>query len=315
MNPFSRTCSVDWLPQRPSRPLDELDQAAYAIRADTEDAAPGNLTSARTCRIDQADWAIVADLTNLGLHPGQTVLVHASMRSMRYVSNGAAGVVAALQQVIGPSGTIVVPTGTPDNSDSSRAHLANVQGMNLYQRRRYRSSMPAFDPRITPSSGMGLIAETVRTMPGSLRSNHPQTSFAAIGPHARLVTENHQPDCHLGEKSPLARLYDLNAAILLLGVSYGSCTAFHLAEYRYTTHPPRRTYRCVVDRHGKPRWWRYSDVVLDDRDFLAIGADLHSARIAARATVAHARSTLIPLRSAVDFAVGWLRQHRATANG
>jgi aminoglycoside 3-N-acetyltransferase len=256
----------------------------------------------------------VADLTSLGLHAGQTVLVHASMGSMRCVSNGAAGVVAALQRVIGPSGTIVVPTGTADNSDSSRAHLAEVDGMNLYQRRRYRSAMPAFDPVITPSTGMGVIAETVRTMPGSLRSNHPQTSFAAIGPQACLVTENHQPNCHLGEQSPLARLYDLNAAILLLGVSYKSCTAFHLAEYRYTPHPPRRTYRCVVDRHGKPKWWRYRDVVLDDRDFVAIGAELDSAQIAIQANVAQATSRLVPLRSAVDLAGRWFRQHRATAN-
>jgi aminoglycoside 3-N-acetyltransferase len=46
--------------------------------------------------------------------------------------------------------------------------------------------MSAFDKHITPS-GMGAIAEALRITVGAVRSDHPQSSFAAIGPEANLV--------------------------------------------------------------------------------------------------------------------------------
>ena len=57
-------------------------------------------------------------------------------------------------------------------------------------------------------------------------------SFAAWGKHAEFVTDGHSLDNGLGETSPLARVYDLDGYVLLLGVDYDSNTSFHLAEYR-----------------------------------------------------------------------------------
>ena len=93
--------------------------------------------------------------------------------------------------------------------------------------------MLAFDPEATPTSA-GAVAEALRTTPGAERSDHPQSSFAAVGHDARELMAGHRLNCHLGEDSPLAKLYERDASILLLGVEYLSCTAFHLAEYRYT---------------------------------------------------------------------------------
>ena len=62
----------------------------------------------------------------------------------------------------------------------------------------------------------------------------------------------------------------------MVGVGYRACSAFHLAEYRYCERPPRRVYSCVVKKRGKPRWFEYRDVVLDDRDFETIGNYLES---------------------------------------
>jgi aminoglycoside 3-N-acetyltransferase len=172
--------------------------------------------------------------------------------------------------------------------------------------------MPAFDAATSPSTGMGCIAEYVRTAPGAVRSAHPQSSFAALGMMAGMLMEGHAPDCHFGESSPLARLYEADTAILLLGVGYAACSAFHLAEYRYVTEPPMRSYRCVVaGDDGAPRWWQYRDVVLDDSDFGDLGADLDRRGILARGRVGYADSRLIRFAHAVDFATQWLRRHRS----
>lgn len=273
------------------------------------------VTGVRPADQMQTREGLASDLRALGLRAGQTVLVHASMRRIGWIPGGAAAVVAAIRDVLGTEGTVVVPTQTAGNSDTSRAHLASTKEMTAAQLSRYRAAMPAFDPESTPSTGMGLVAEQVRTTPGAFRSAHPQTSFAAIGPMAVKLMAGHRHDCHLGESSPLARLYDIDARILLLGVGYAMCTAFHLAEYRYLADPPRRRYRCVVASDGQPRWLEYLDVVLDDRDFGALGADFDSTAAAARGRVGDADCRLTELVAAVDFAVAWLRAHRPAADG
>ena len=253
---------------------------------------------------------LVNDLHALGLTTGQIVLVHASLRRIGWVQGGAATVVSAIRDVLGPAGTLVVPTETAGNSDSSREHLARIKRMTPDEVISYRACMPPFDPETTASIGMGRIAEHVRTTPGALRSAHPQSSFAALGPMAAGLMTRHEPGCHLGESSPLARLYDASAQILLLGVGFEACTAFHLAEYRYIANPPRRTYRCVVLRNGRPQWRQYTDVVLDDSDFGALGLDFDALGPVTRGQIGHADCRLMPLISAVDFAGSWLRSHR-----
>jgi aminoglycoside 3-N-acetyltransferase len=259
----------------------------------------------------QSRASLAADLRALGIRPGQVLLVHASARRIGPIRGGAAAVVAALRDVIGPAGTLVVPAMTAENSDTSRTHLARIEGKTPSQIAAYREMMPPFDPATSPSTGMGCIAEYVRTMPGAVRSGHPQSSFAALGLVAGMLMDGHRADCHFGESSPLARLYEADASILLLGVGYAVCSAFHLAEYRYATEPPLRSYRCVVARDGAPMWWQYRDVVLDDGDFEDIGADLDRGGIVARGRIGHADSRLIRFAHAVDFATEWLARHRA----
>jgi aminoglycoside 3-N-acetyltransferase len=265
------------------------------------------VAGSRTClRYD----ALVEDLRRLGVRQGQNLLVHTSLQTLGWVEGGAASVVAALREVLGPHGTIVVPTSTADNSNSSRTHLAGVQGMSRRHRRDFLREMPPFNRELSPSTGMGAVAEHVRTSPGAVRSAHPQTSFAAIGPLARHFMDDHAMDCHLGERSPLARLHSVNAHILMLGVGYDSCTALHLAEYRYTMNPPTRRYRCVIERAGQATWWSYQDVVLDDRDFTALGKALDDTPYVVRGAVGAADSRLLPLAQTVDFAAEWLAVQR-----
>ncbi len=269
-----------------------------------------DLTEAGHDRPTVAYETLVADLRRLGVGPGQSVLVHASLRGVGRVEGGAATLAAALRKALGAKGTIVVPALTPGNSDSSETHRRRTEGLDAAALRRFRAAMPAFDPDRTPSTGMGAFAEHIRTSPEAARSAHPQTSFAALGDRARALTDGHAEDCHLGEASPLARLYEHDARVLLIGVGYEACTALHLAEYRYIDDPPRRSYRCVVRRDGRPVWWTYEDVVLDAGEFPALGDALDGTPYVTRGTVGAADTRLLPLRQAVDFACGWMAAHR-----
>ncbi|MDT0490993.1 AAC(3) family N-acetyltransferase [Streptomyces griseus] len=255
---------------------------------------------------------LAAALSALGVRPGDVLLVHASLRATGPVPGGPATVLAALRRAVGRAGTLVVPAFTTENSDTSPQYRARVHGLDAGAREAVRAAMPPFDPALTPAPSMGALAETVRTAAGARRSGHPQTSFAALGPAAGKLLAGHRPDCHLGEDSPLARLYEADARVLLLGTGYATCTAFHLAEYR-TPAPPLRRYRCVVAPGGVRQWWEYEDVALDDGDFAALGAAFEESAAPGdvrKGLIGSAPCGLLRLRAAVDFATGWLTAHR-----
>jgi aminoglycoside 3-N-acetyltransferase len=258
----------------------------------------------------QTRVSLAADIRRLGILPGETVLVHSSLRSLGWVCGGATAVVQALLDVLTAEGTLVVPAQTANNRDPSTWNDPPLP-QSLWPL--IRQHFPGFDPQLTPSYRVGVIAERVRTWPGAQRSDHPQTSFAALGPHARLVLADHQMDSQLGESSPLARLEELDARVVLLGVGFERCTAFHLAEYRQRD-PPVRTNSCAVMTPGGRHWVTYVSVALHDGDFGELGRDYErEAGVVIDGTVGEARCRLFPIRSAISFAELWFGSHRTTA--
>ncbi|MGW4498115.1 aminoglycoside N(3)-acetyltransferase [Micromonospora sp. NPDC004336] len=254
---------------------------------------------------------MVADLRALGLAPGATVLVHCALSRVGRVAGGPATLLAALRDVLGDRGTVVVPAQTAGNSVTSRVFRAATAGLTEAEVAAAEAAIPPFDPDRSPSEGMGIFAEHVRRQPGASRSRHPQTSFAALGPGAARLTAVHDLACHLGERSPLGALYAADAVVLLLGVDWSACTAFHLAEYRQCRPPAERAYRCYVrDRHGRRLRRDFRAPDLDDGDFPLIGRALTAAGGVRTGRVGAARCRLVGLRVAVDFARGWMDEHR-----
>jgi len=265
---------------------------------------------------DQATYqSLVGDLGALGVRRGQDLLVHSSLRRIGKVAGGAVTVLRALRTTIGRKATLVVPTQTPANSHSSRAFLASIGGPGPDSLARFRADTPGYDPATSPSTGMGVLAEHLRTRPGAMRSAHPQTSFAALGPRAADCVAGHELNCHLGEQSPLGWLYRADAAVLLLGVGYAACTAFHLAEYLLPGAHRFREYRCFTLGEGKRRERSFTALDLDDSDFEAVGASMDREPFARRGRVGTADCRLFPVRAAVDFAAAWPPfQDRRTAS-
>src|SRR4051794_18533469 len=58
-----------------------------------------------------------ADLEGLGLPAATTVMVHSSLSALGFVCGGAHTVVQSLLEVIGPDGTLMMPTHSGDLSD------------------------------------------------------------------------------------------------------------------------------------------------------------------------------------------------------
>jgi aminoglycoside 3-N-acetyltransferase len=251
--------------------------------------------------------SLAADLRQLGLEPGTVVLAHSSLSSLGWVCGGSVAVVQALMDALTGSGTLVMPTHSTDYSDPGKWEHPPVPKSWVEP---IRENMPAVDPHTAQTLGMGRIPETLRVWPGALRGVHPAFSFAAWGRHASFVTGDHSLDYSLGEGSPLARIYELDGQVLLLGVGHESNTSFHLAEYRAPAAARWSENGAPVVEDGQRVWKTYNDIELDEGVFGEIGADFERAVGVRSSGVGSAQAKLFSQRRAVDFAREWLAQRR-----
>jgi aminoglycoside 3-N-acetyltransferase len=146
---------------------------------------------------------IVEGLRKLGIKAGDIVMVHSSLSSLGRVEGGAAAVIQALLEVLTPSGTLLMPT------------FGGPQPFDL----------------VNSPSGLGVITETFRRMPGVVRSLHPTHSISAIGARAEEMVRDHiASPTAAGRGTPYGRLIELGGKILLIGVDHDRSTTMHTLE-------------------------------------------------------------------------------------
>ena len=250
---------------------------------------------------------LVRDLRALGLTEGDVLLVHSSLSSIGWVCGGEIAVIQALLQVIGDTGTLVMPAHCGDNSDPAkwaRPPVPKEWWDVIYD------NMPAFDRDATPTRGMGRIADRFRTYPGTARSNHPQVSFCARGRMRDEVVSEHHLTPQFGLQTPLGKLYRMDAKVLLLGVGFSNCTSFHLAEHLTGCMPASRMGTAMmVD--GLRQWVWFEDMDFDDEDFTRIGGEYENGtRAVSVGKVGNAACRLFDMKPAVDYATQWMLRHR-----
>ncbi len=260
-------------------------------------------------RLPSTVESLTREFQALGVPPGGVLIVHAAMSKLGYVIGGAQAVVEALLAAVGPEGTLVMPAFSGDRGDPAPWENPPVPEAwwDLF-----RSSMPAYDPHGTPTRMMGAVAETFRGWSGTRRSAHPSSSIAARGPQAEAIVGQHPLAHGMGESSPLARLYELDAQVLLLGVTHGNNSSLHLSEHRaqgIVLEPITEGAPVRVD--GERRWVRYPDVQSFGEDFEALGEAFAMEPGGERSgEVGLARARLCSQRAVVDFGVKWLETHR-----
>ena len=252
--------------------------------------------------------SLVRDLRALGLQPGSTVIVHSSLSKFGWVAGGAVAVIQALEEVITSAGTLVMPAHSGDLSEPSY-WVAPPVPESWWPI--IRAEMSVYQPDLTPTREMGVIAETFRKQQGVLRSAHPHHSFTAWGAQCEWITARHSLSNGLSEESPLARIYDLDGWVLLLGVTHANNTSLHLAEYRRSGPKEMERQGAPLSINGERRWVECDTLAIDSDDFAALGEDYERETGAvARGRVGCADGRLMRQRPLVDYAVQWMQTHR-----
>lgn len=177
-----------------------------------------------------SERALADALGRVGVRPGAVVFVHTALSQLGYYPPGPAGFIRLLRDLVGPEGTVAMPSFPTDDAMQD-----------------YAAGDPLFDVRSTPSRS-GLVTEVFRTTPGVVRSLHPTHPVCAVGARAAELTAGHERSpTPCGPDTPFGRLAGLNAVVLRVGT--GSTTLYHhvqeLADAPNLFLPDTATLRCV----------------------------------------------------------------------
>ena len=229
--------------------------------------------------IVQAD--LEKGLVDLGVRPGARMMVHSSLSSFGRVEGGPDAVIQALKAVVGPAGTILMPSfnhGAPFTADGPGV----------------------FDPTETPTTN-GAIPDRFWRLPETHRSLNPTHAFAAWGADAEELVSRHHLGTTMGPGSPLHGLRQAGGAILLLGVGFRANTFHHVVECsvgapclglrteEYPVRMPGGTVEMI------PTWgWRERSCPITDQD--RYGAILMDSRAVRARTIGSAHCRLFTMR-------------------
>jgi aminoglycoside 3-N-acetyltransferase len=256
----------------------------------------------------QSKETLKEQLNLLGVKSGDSIIVHSSLKSMGWIAGGAQAVVEALMETVTRNGTIVMPAQSGDNSEPSYWMLPPVPEA---WHEPIRQSIPAYDPNLTPLREMGKIADCFHRHPETIRSPHPAHSFMAWGLHADDWMSEHPLDDSFGTSSPLGKMCGAGVKVVMIGVSYESCTALHLSEYQapgLTVSPQG----AAIIQDGERIWATFDMADVDSDVFPELGTAFEEMNpgIVLDGKLGQAHCKVVPMTSLVDFGVIWVTEKR-----
>lgn len=206
-------------------------------------------------------------MKNIGIQNGDVLEVHASLKSIGYILGGANALLDAILEIVGFEGTLVMSAHSIDNSEPAYFQNPPVD-LSLFNL--IRENTPSFKGKFDDLNGMGQLAIALQKRPSVYFSSHPQVSMMAHGKHAKWITQSHPLNDMFGLKSPLAKMVELKAKVLLIGVEYNSCTGMHLGEYLSQKRPIIiQGSKMVVG--SKEDWVKFLSYDFDSDDFNQVG--------------------------------------------
>lgn len=213
-------------------------------------------------------------LRSLGLGTGSAVLVHSSLSSIGWIEGGAGTVLKAFLNVLGKTGTLVVPV----------------------------------------FGDLGVFTKTVEKHPAAVRSVHPMAAVAAVGKNAKAICSAHwKAELAHGKDTPYTRIADLGGWVLLLGVDQDRNTTLHTVEELLRLPYLKTTDEKTFDTpEGKvTKSWPFFPG--PHRDFIGIDALLRASGKMKVGRLGKAVARLIRSRDLIDLLVEEGRRNPAWA--
>jgi len=239
--------------------------------------------------------AMAADLRSLGLEQGDTVVMHSNAsvgparQMVKAPDTGMRWVLDALLEVIGPEGTLAVPTFTK-----------------CFKPRGGGPSGEVWNPEKTPSR-VGSLTNYVLKQPGRSRSDHPTHPMAAIGARAEEFCAGHSwrdGASTFDRGGPWGKLVDWDGKILWLGTDMRTQTAVHAVE-DWMQLPYMSTCVALVEDNGETREIEVTMSPAGHRDFYKQDSKVAKAWDAAglytKGKVCKADSQLMSARTFIDW--------------
>jgi aminoglycoside 3-N-acetyltransferase len=163
----------------------------------------------------------------LGVAPGDTVMLHASVRAVGQIAGGPDQIHLALKDALTAAGTLVMYASCPDYYDEVERGTLTAE-----QERELLEKLPPFDPLTARSArDNGTLVEFFRTYPGS-RVNAHVARFVVWGKHTDDLLTPQPWNYAFGRGSLLERFVrQLDGKILLLGSDHDAVTFLHYAEH------------------------------------------------------------------------------------
>jgi len=251
--------------------------------------------------------SLTTQLRTLGLKPGDTIMLHASLRAIGKVLGGPDQVHQAIIDAIGPTGTLMMYVGCePEYEALGRRELTQADESLI------RDKCPAFDSTTARARhDYGALAELFRSWPGVICSTNPGARMAALGGRSVEITSGQPLNYGYGAGSPLAKLYEYGGKLLLLGSDLDQVTLFHYAEHIAPIKEKRIVRFKVPMLKDKHRVWvdveEYDTNIgvrqWPDRFFATILDKFLLAHVIQSGKVGMADCYLIDAKSLVDYAV------------
>ncbi len=245
---------------------------------------------------------ITSQLNALGVRQGDSLLVISSLRAVGETVCGASGVLSSLLEAVGPNGNLLFPAFTLSNvlpvTETGEVFCSEDE-------RLASALMTPFEPESTPvdTNLIGILPEIARKHPDAYRSSHPLFSFTALGEDAHFfvrATPHHYP---FGSESPLARLFQKDGSVILLGTDYSANIALHLAEIWAETPYTRRS---LLYRTADKRTCEMMGVPGCRAGFGRLEPLMNQSRLQRIGTVGSAKCRLFSMRMAISLATTYL---------